>query len=136
VTPFLVSPTQRFLRHMQEVRSFPQERRRRIAVQVFADIRAYLDVRNAGDLQELRRNAQERRATLIYAGARDFTDVRFAAATIIEQWALARMKSVATWSLATEVLAERICRAVEDFLRENLPDDRDAADIATAEDDA
>jgi hypothetical protein len=46
------------------------------------------------------------------------------------------MKSVATWSLATEVLAARICKAVEEFRRENLPDDRGAADIATAEDDA
>jgi hypothetical protein len=128
VTPFLVSPTQRFLRHMQQVRCFPQERRRQIALQVLADIRPYLDVRNAGDLQELRRNAQEQRATLIYAGARDFTDVRFAAATMTEQWALARMKSVATWSLATEVLAERICKAVEEFLRDNLPEGEDEAD--------
>jgi hypothetical protein len=103
-------------------------------LQVFAGVRPYLDIRNAGDLQELRRNAQEQRATLIYAGARDFTDVRFAAATITEQWALARMKSVATWSLATEVLAERICKAVEEFLRENLPEERGDADAATAED--
>ena len=28
------------------------------------------------------------------------------------------------------------CKAVEAFLRENLPDDRGAADILTAEDDA
>lgn len=121
MTRFLVSQTQRFWRQMEQIRLLPKAHRSRIAEQIFREIRPYLERADADDLRELRRHAQERRAILLYAGARDFTDVRFAEATIIEQWALARMELNVSRSLTEDVLAERCLNAIEDFVRNNLP---------------
>jgi hypothetical protein len=106
VTAFLLRSTQRFFHEMQRIRSLPKMQRTRIAIGVLADIRPYLQIEDAGDLQELRRYAQERRALLTYEGARDFTDVRFATATMTEQWAIAKSQLVASRSLAMDILAE------------------------------
>ena len=74
------------------------------------------------DLRSLRRKAQEERALLIYAGARDFNDTEFAVATMVQEWASARLVLCGSDSVATKVPAERRTKAIEDFVRDNLPD--------------
>src|SRR5215216_6002482 len=109
---FLIGPTQRFLREMEQLRSLSDAHRRQIAEQVFAHIRPHLASDDADDLRELRRRAQDQRARLIYEGARDFSDFRFAGATLAEQWAVAKIESIGSRSPITEILAERRSKAI------------------------
>jgi len=105
---------------MEQIRSLAKVDRRQISEQVFAEIRPYLGSDDGDELQELRRRAQDQRAKLIYEGARHFADVQYAAVTMLEQWAIAKFELIVSRSALTHILAERRCKAVEDFLRDNL----------------
>jgi hypothetical protein len=118
--PILTGSTARFLRSMHQLRFLPEKHQQQIAAAVFAEIQPLLETDNLAALHQLRRRYQDERAVLIYDGARDFSDSRYAAAVLIEQWAIARAEIVMRRSLATEVLAERCCKAIEDFVRDNL----------------
>ena len=74
------------------------------------------------DLRSLRRKAQDERAALLYAGARDFNDIAFAVATMMQEWASAKLELCGSDTLATKVPAERRIKAIEDFVRDNLPE--------------
>lgn len=91
-------------------------------MQVFSEIRPHLGAR-AVELRELRRRAQDRRALLLYEGARDITDSRFAAALLTEQWAIASRELLVSRGAITRILAQRRCNAIEQFVRDHLPDD-------------
>jgi hypothetical protein len=108
---------------MEQLRSLSEAHRRQIAEQVFAHIRPYLGSDDVDDLRELRRRAQDHRARLIYEGARDFSDLRFAGASLTEQWAVANIELICSRSPISQIFAERRCKAVEDFVRDNLPDE-------------
>ena len=120
--PFLARATERFLRSMDHVRSLAEEQRRVIAAKVLADIEPLLNTGDPQELRELRHRAQDQRATLIYEGARDVTDAEFASATMTEQWALAKIELITSLSIIAQILAERRCDAIENFIRENLTD--------------
>jgi len=42
---------------------------------------------------------------------------------MIEQWAASKLENLTPRSLTHEVLAERCCRMIETFVRNNLPGD-------------
>jgi hypothetical protein len=118
--PFLTRSNERFLRSIFQMRCLAKEHRRQIAAHVFAEIQSLLETDDIVQLRQLRRQYQHERALLIYDGARDFSDPRYAAAVLIEQWAIARSEIIMRRSLVTEVLAERCCKTIEDFVRDNL----------------
>jgi hypothetical protein len=53
---------------------------------------------------------------------RGITDAEFASATMTEQWALAKIELITSLSITAQILAERRCDAIENFIRENLTD--------------
>jgi hypothetical protein len=120
IMPILSGSTARFLRSMHQLRFLEQQRQQQIAAAVFAEIQPLLDTQDIVALHQLRRYYQDERAVLLYDGARDFSDSGYAAAVLIEQWAIARAEMIRPRSLAAEVLAERCCKAIEDFVRDNL----------------
>jgi hypothetical protein len=123
VPPLLHGPTQRFLRQVEYLGSLPLAHRHDVAVAVYASIQPYLGDAGFSALEALRRSAQDQRAELIYAGARDYDDVQFAAASIVEQWARARSALCAARPLEMRILAERCCETIERFVRDNLPEE-------------
>jgi hypothetical protein len=120
--PFWIRNTERFFGSMLRLRSLPKGRQQQIAQTAFAAIQPSLGSMDINDLRQLRRRCQDERALLIYEGAREFTDARYAAAILVEQWALARLELIEARSLVTEILAERRRKAIEDFVRDNLPE--------------
>ena len=105
---------------MHQLRFLAEQQQQQIAAAVFSEMRLLLGTSDLTALHQLRRHYQDERAILIYEGARDFSDSRYAAAALIEQWAIARSELLAPRSLAAEILAERCCKAIEDFVRDNL----------------
>jgi hypothetical protein len=120
---FLVGPTQRLLRLLGQLRLLADGDRAEIAAQVVAVIRPCLATEDADELRQLRRDVQDARAALIYEGARDFSDLRFAVVTLAEQWAAARLEQTSSRSVAGSVLGEQRCKMIEDFLKDNLPEE-------------
>jgi hypothetical protein len=116
----LTGPTEQFLRSMCQIRSLGEEERQQIAAQVFAEIEPLVKTFDLSELRQLRRRFQDERALLIYEGARDFSDARYAVAVLIEQWAIGRAELITARSLITKIFAERRCKAIEDFVRDNL----------------
>ena len=121
VASFLAS-TKRFSHLLEQARSMPEQHRQQIAVDLFLQSKDLLDTQDADELKAVRHRAQDDRARLIYDGARDFTDARFAVATIIEQWAIARGELISPRFLTSGLLAQRRCTAIEKFIRDNLPE--------------
>jgi len=116
--PALIGSTRRLLRQLENAGLLPREHRARIARGVFAAIGPHTETNDAHELRQLRRRAQDDRARLMYTGARDFSDVQFAVATLVEQWAVAKMELIAPRS--NDVLAQRRCQAIEEFARRNF----------------
>jgi hypothetical protein len=122
VTLIPTSSTKRLLQVVEQLRSLPEMQRRTIASRVFAELSPWLDTMDLQDLRSLRRKAQDERALRIYAGARDFSDIEFALATMMQEWVSAKLELCGSDSLATKVPAERRIKAIEDFVRDNLPE--------------
>lgn|SRR6266540_3555112 len=117
---FMSAPTVRFLQAMEQVRLLPAAQRREIAVEVYSEIKPLVGSRNTDQLGRRAQVAQDERWRLISSGVREFTDVRFACTAIAEQWVLARLDLLRPASPVAEALAERRCRIIEDFVRDNL----------------
>jgi len=123
VSAFVAGSIERLSRQLDQIGLLPQAQRSTVARDVFLAIRTHLQSKEVKELRELRRRVQDKRAILIYQGARDFTNLHFAAATMIDQWAASKLESLTSPSLTHEVLAERRCRMIDKFVQENLPDD-------------
>jgi hypothetical protein len=117
---FASAPTIRFLQAMEQVRLLPAQQRRQIAADVYSEIKPLVGTRNADQLGGCAQAAQDERWRLTASGVREITDVRFARAAIAEQWMLAQLQLLRPASPVVEVLAERRCRAIEDFVSDNL----------------
>ena len=68
---------------------------------------------------------------LISRGQNGVGHVRLAATLLSEQWALARIELSETAAPIRQILAERRLRAIEAFLRENLPHELPRSDSSS-----
>ena len=117
---FVSAPTVRFLRAMKQVSLLAAAQRWKIAIDVSSQIKSLVGSRDIDELRRCAQMAQGERWRLISSGIREMIDPRFARTAIAEQWLLARIELVHPTSPVAEILAERRCRIVEDFLLDNL----------------
>ena len=117
---FVSAPTVRFLNAMEQVRLLPALQRRNIAADVYSAIAPLTGSTEFDHLRRCARALQDERWRLISSGVVDIANVRFARATIVEQWLRGQLELLGSVSPVTEILAERRCRAVEQFIRENF----------------
>jgi hypothetical protein len=102
---------------MEEAGLLPIEQRGKIAADVSTAISELADERNLDHLRLCAQACQAERWRLVAAGANDLANVHFARVMITEQWLLARVELLSPGSPIREILAERRCRAVEEFVR-------------------
>jgi hypothetical protein len=105
---------------MEKAGLLPVAERRKIAAYVYSAISQFADKRQLDHLRRCAQACQAERWRLIAAGVCDIADVHFARTMITEQWLLARLELLSPASPVREILAERRCRAVEEFIRGNI----------------
>jgi hypothetical protein len=115
---FVSAPAVRFLKTLGLVGLIPAPQRQAIAADISGAI-ASLAGRDFDHLQCCARALQDERWLLISSGISTIADVAFARVTILEQWLRARLEVLRPGSPITEILAERICRAVDEFVCDN-----------------
>jgi hypothetical protein len=117
---FASAPTVRFLKLMERVEDLEPKKRRRVAASIYSRIKPLVSSDEPDELRTAAELAQAERWRLISQGISEIADERFAPAAIAEQWLRARLENIRAQSPVAEILAERRCRAVEQFLRNNL----------------
>jgi len=117
---FVSAPTVRFLNAMEQVCLLPVPQRRNIAADVYSAIAPLTGSVDRDHLRRCAQACQAERWRLIAAGVSDMADIHFARILITEQWLLARLELLSPASPVMEILAERRCRAVEAFVRDNI----------------
>jgi len=117
---FVSAPTVRFLNVMEQIGLLPTPQRRNIAADVYSAIAPLTGSVDRDHLRRCARALQDERWRLISSGVADIDNVRFVRATIFEQWLRAQLELLGSASPVTEILAERRCRAIEQFVRENF----------------
>jgi len=117
---FVSAPTVRFLQTMKELRLLPSTQQRKIAADVYGEIKPLIGTRDIDELRRAAQAAQDERWRLVSRGTRAMTDVGFATVVVTEQWLLAQREVIHASSPVAEVLAEKRCGAIEDFIRDNI----------------
>jgi hypothetical protein len=102
------------------LKTLSPRKRRRIAASIYSHIKPLVASDESDELRIAAQSAQEERWRLISRGISEISDERFAASAIAEQWLRARLEQIRVQSPVSEILAERRCRAVEQFVRSNL----------------
>src|SRR3954452_15805482 len=115
---FVSAPALRFLKALELVGMLPSPQRQAIAAGI-SGATVSLAGTDFDHLQGCARALQDERWRLISSGISTIADVAFARVTICEQWLRARLEVLRPTSPVTEILADRICRAVEEFVRDN-----------------
>src|SRR3954463_9588541 len=115
---FVSAPAVRFLKTLELAGLLPSPQRQAIAAGLSGAI-ASLARTDFDQLQRCARALQDERWRLISSGISTIADVTFARVTICEQWLRARLEVLRPTSPITEILAERICRAINEFVRDN-----------------
>src|SRR5215217_925269 len=87
---FVSAPTVRFLQAMDQMALLPAAQRRKIAADVYSDVKWLVGSRNIDELRRCAQGAQDERWRLISSGVCEMSNPRFARAAIAEQWILAR----------------------------------------------
>jgi len=117
---FASAPTVRFLKIMDQVEQLEPTKRRRIAASIYTQIKPFVASDEPDQLRIAAQSAQDQRWRLISQGISEISDERLAPPAIAEQWLRARLESIRAPSPVAEILAERRCGAIEQFLRNNL----------------
>jgi len=117
---FVSAPTVRFLLAIKRLGLLPAAQRRKIAADVYGEIKPFFAGQDVDALRRAARGAQDERWQLISHDVRDMTDTRFATVVIAEKWMLARLELLLGAAPVAEVLAEKRCDVVEKFIGENL----------------
>jgi len=112
---FVSAPTVRFLRALDQLGLLPATQRRKIAAAVYAAIKPLVGSRDLDELRCAALDAQAERWRLISGGINELSDV-----AITEQWLLGQVDLVRAASPVAEVLAEKRCAAIENFIRDNI----------------
>jgi len=117
---FVSAPTVRFLLAIERLGLLPAAQRRKIAADVYGEIKPFFASQDVDALRRAAQGAQDERWQLISRDVRAMTDTRFATVVITEKWMLARLELVLGAAPVAEVLAEKRCDVVEKFIGKNL----------------
>ena len=116
---FLSAPTVRFLRTVEGLRRIPEPERRKLAADLYSQIKPLVGTNDCMALKSAARAAQDSRWRLISAGAAP-TDFRLAAVKLVEEWFKAQAEVLKAKTPVAEILAAKRADVVEQFIRDNL----------------
>ena len=111
--------TVRFLRSMEEVRLLPQADRRRLAADLYSEIKPLIGTDDHERLQTAAAEAQDIRWRLVATGVDD-CDAELRIVKIKEQWLRSQLELLTPKSPVAEVLAAKRVEVIERFIRDQL----------------
>jgi hypothetical protein len=104
---------------MEQVRMLQQADRRRLAANLYSEIKPLIGTNDHDRLQRAAAEAQDTRWRLVSMGADD-CDAELRIAKIKEQWLRSQLELLSSASPVAEVLAMKRVEVIEGFIRDQL----------------
>jgi hypothetical protein len=125
---FVSAPTLEFARTMTFLSTLPAEDRSSIAIAVLAHIQSIADLDDDDELSAIAECLQKQRWKLVFEAADDLGNPQFSIILITENWLQAQQKLSPKRSNMVQLLAQERLRLIENFLTENVREERQIDD--------
>jgi hypothetical protein len=113
------APTVRFLRTVAGLRLLPEPDRRKLAADLYSQIKPLVGTSDWAALRSAARDAQDCRWRLVSAGT-PRTDLQLTAVRLVEEWFVAQAEVLQPKTPVIEILAAKRADVVERFIRDHL----------------
>jgi hypothetical protein len=130
---FVSAPTLELARTMRVLTTLPLEQRSSIATGVLAHMQSIDDLNDDVELSTFAERLQKQRWKLVFEAADDLSNSQFSIILLTENWLQAQQKLSPKRSKMIQLLAQEGLRMIENFLKDNLPQENQFDDTSDVE---